>query len=55
MTDNTPCNFEVSYLTLPIGEKSQYKHERYSYIVLKKGLFSIKYNIYIYNKKNNTK
>ncbi|KAG6804124.1 methyltransferase-like protein 17, mitochondrial [Apis mellifera caucasica] len=35
-TDNTPCNFEVSYLTLPIGEKSQYKHERYSYIVLKK-------------------
>ncbi|XP_006624305.2 methyltransferase-like protein 17, mitochondrial [Apis dorsata] len=36
VTDNTPCNFEVSYLTLPIGEKSEYKHERYSYVVLKK-------------------
>ncbi|CAK9798147.1 Methyltransferase-like protein 17, mitochondrial [Anthophora quadrimaculata] len=37
MTDDTPCNFEISYLTLPIGEASSYKCERYSYVVLKKG------------------
>lgn len=59
MTDNTPCNFEVTYLTLRIGENSEYKHERYSYVVLKKGSFLVKHNIYIYihthNKKNNTK
>ncbi|XP_076764349.1 ribosome assembly protein METTL17, mitochondrial [Xylocopa sonorina] len=36
VTDETPCNFEVSYQTLPIGEKSKYKQERYSYIVFKK-------------------
>ncbi|XP_060831957.1 methyltransferase-like protein 17, mitochondrial [Bombus pascuorum] len=37
MTDKTPCNFEITYLTLPIGENSMYKRERYSYVVLKKG------------------
>ncbi|CAL7933606.1 unnamed protein product [Xylocopa violacea] len=36
-TDKTPCNFEVSYLTLPIGQTSTYKRERYSYVVFKKG------------------
>ncbi|XP_033330997.2 ribosome assembly protein METTL17, mitochondrial [Megalopta genalis] len=35
--DETPCNFELSYLTLPFPEKSEYKHERYSYVVFKKG------------------
>ncbi|CAK9802665.1 Methyltransferase-like protein 17, mitochondrial [Anthophora plagiata] len=37
MTDDTPCNFQLVYLTLPIGENSSYKYERYSYVVLKKG------------------
>lgn len=36
-TDNTPCNFDISYLTLPIGGNSMYKRECYSYVVLKKG------------------
>ncbi|KAK9298295.1 hypothetical protein QLX08_008306 [Tetragonisca angustula] len=31
-----PCNFEIAYLTLHISEKSKYKRESYSYIVLKK-------------------
>lgn len=35
--DNTPCNFDVSYYTLPIGQKSEIHRELYSYIVLKKG------------------
>ncbi|KAK1121564.1 hypothetical protein K0M31_010359 [Melipona bicolor] len=34
---NYPCNFEIAYLTLPISEKSKYKRESYSYVVLKKG------------------
>lgn len=34
---NHPCNFEIAYLTLPINEKSKYKRESYSYVVLKKG------------------
>lgn len=36
-TDDTPCNFEITYLTLPIGGNSMHKRERYSYVVLKKG------------------
>lgn len=32
-----PCNFEIAYLTLSVGEKSRYKRENYSYVVLKKG------------------
>ncbi|OAD58418.1 Methyltransferase-like protein 17, mitochondrial, partial [Eufriesea mexicana] len=36
MTDNTPCNFDTTYLTLPVGNKSMHKHELYSYVVLKK-------------------
>ncbi|XP_076241411.1 ribosome assembly protein METTL17, mitochondrial [Calliopsis andreniformis] len=35
--DDTPCNFEIVYQTLPIFGTSAYKRERYSYVVLKKG------------------
>ncbi|EFN75915.1 Protein RSM22-like protein, mitochondrial [Harpegnathos saltator] len=35
--DNTPCNFEVLYQPLPFLDRSKYKPERYSYVVLKKG------------------
>ncbi|XP_076679794.1 ribosome assembly protein METTL17, mitochondrial isoform X1 [Andrena cerasifolii] len=35
--DNTPCNFELVYLSLPLFEKSAYIRERYSYVVFKKG------------------
>ncbi|XP_031828110.1 ribosome assembly protein METTL17, mitochondrial [Nomia melanderi] len=36
LQDKLPCNFEVVYLTLPIPKTSEYKRERYSYVVLKK-------------------
>ncbi|XP_076649161.1 ribosome assembly protein METTL17, mitochondrial [Halictus rubicundus] len=36
VADDTPCNFELNYLTLPIPKTSEYKRERYSYVVLKK-------------------
>lgn len=35
--DGTPCNFEVTYFSLPIGQKSERRKELYSYVVLKKG------------------
>ena len=35
--DNTPCNFELFYLSLALFEKSAYFRERYSYVVFKKG------------------
>ncbi|XP_078040908.1 ribosome assembly protein METTL17, mitochondrial [Augochlora pura] len=35
--DKTPCNFELHYLTLPFPKNAEYKRERYSYVVLKKG------------------
>lgn len=35
--DHTPCNYEVSYFTLPFGGSSTVKKELYSYVVLKKG------------------
>lgn len=37
MKNDHPCNFKIAYLTLPISEKSKYKHENYSYMVFKKG------------------
>ncbi|XP_044730622.1 methyltransferase-like protein 17, mitochondrial [Chrysoperla carnea] len=36
LNDNTPCNFEVSYRTLPLLGSSEYHRERYSYVVLQK-------------------
>ncbi|XP_017881519.1 methyltransferase-like protein 17, mitochondrial isoform X2 [Ceratina calcarata] len=36
-TDDTPCNFEINYMTLRIGETCKTNKERYSYVVLKKG------------------
>ncbi|XP_018566873.1 methyltransferase-like protein 17, mitochondrial [Anoplophora glabripennis] len=38
LDDGTPCNFEVRYFTLPVGQISQSKTELYSYVVLKKGM-----------------
>ncbi|KAF5270858.1 hypothetical protein FQA39_LY08303 [Lamprigera yunnana] len=38
LTDVTPCNFHVSYMSLPIGQSSDSHKERYSYVVLKKGI-----------------
>lgn len=35
--DNTPCNFQVTYTSFPIGQKCVTKKELYSYLVLKKG------------------
>lgn len=35
--DGTPCNFEARYASLPIGQKSEYFKELYSYVVLKRG------------------
>ncbi|KAF5275177.1 hypothetical protein FQR65_LT04209 [Abscondita terminalis] len=35
--DDTPCNFQVSYMSLPLGATSRLCKERYCYIVLKKG------------------
>ncbi|KAJ8969435.1 hypothetical protein NQ317_008626 [Molorchus minor] len=37
LDDGTPCNFEVNYYTLPIGQISQNRRELYSYVILKKG------------------
>lgn len=39
LTDNTPCNFEVSYMSLPFSGSSTLKRERYSYVILKKGWY----------------
>ncbi|KAI4502049.1 hypothetical protein M0802_002731 [Mischocyttarus mexicanus] len=39
-TDNTPCNFEISYYTLPVSGVSNLKTNHYSYVVLKKGVRS---------------
>ncbi|CAD7086221.1 unnamed protein product [Hermetia illucens] len=36
-TDRTPCNFEVSYDTLPIGALVTKRNSTYSYVVLKAG------------------
>lgn len=36
-TDDTPCNFEVSYFTPRIAQQSVIKQEYFSYIVIKKG------------------
>lgn len=36
-TDNTPCNFEISYHTLPLKTVSRLEQERYCYVILKKG------------------
>ncbi|XP_015180546.1 PREDICTED: methyltransferase-like protein 17, mitochondrial [Polistes dominula] len=36
-TDNTPCNFDISYYTLPVSGTSCLKKNRFSYVVLKKG------------------
>ncbi|XP_043490931.1 methyltransferase-like protein 17, mitochondrial isoform X1 [Polistes fuscatus] len=38
--DNTPCNFEMSYYTLPVSGTSCLKTNRFSYVVLKKGVRS---------------
>ncbi|XP_029032389.1 methyltransferase-like protein 17, mitochondrial isoform X1 [Osmia bicornis bicornis] len=32
-----PCSFKIQYQTLPLAQKSEYKMELYSYVVLKKG------------------
>lgn len=40
MTDETPCNFEVKYSTIPLAAVSQIKTERFSYIVLRKKAIS---------------
>ncbi|CAG9822967.1 unnamed protein product [Phaedon cochleariae] len=37
LDDGTPCNFEVTYFTLPLGGSSVAKKELYSYVILKKG------------------
>lgn len=36
-TDDTPCNFEVSYYTPRIAQQSVIKREKFSYVVIKKG------------------
>ncbi|XP_050423043.1 methyltransferase-like protein 17, mitochondrial [Adelges cooleyi] len=36
-TDNTPCNFEISYYTPNIAQQSQFKRAPISYIIVKKG------------------
>lgn len=38
--DNTPCNFEISYNTLPLSGPSILKREHFSYVILKKGIRS---------------
>ncbi|KAL5279577.1 METTL17 family protein [Megaselia abdita] len=39
MTDKLPCNFQIFYQPLGIGEKvTEHKGVRYSYLVLKKGI-----------------
>ncbi|KAK2577856.1 hypothetical protein KPH14_001119 [Odynerus spinipes] len=37
-TDNTPCNFEVFYYSLPLSGPSLLQKERFSYVILKKGV-----------------
>ncbi|XP_023013707.2 ribosome assembly protein METTL17, mitochondrial [Leptinotarsa decemlineata] len=37
LDDGTPCNFEVTYFSLPVGASSESRKELYSYVVLKKG------------------
>ncbi|KAG5893361.1 hypothetical protein JTB14_000126 [Gonioctena quinquepunctata] len=37
LDDGTPCNFEVTYFSLPIGGASETKKELYSYVILEKG------------------
>ncbi|XP_047356104.1 methyltransferase-like protein 17, mitochondrial [Vespa velutina] len=39
-TDDIPCNFEISYYTLPLSGPSFLKKQRYSYVILKKGVRS---------------
>lgn len=36
-TDTTPCNFEISYHTLPLKSVSKLERERFCYVILKKG------------------
>lgn len=35
--DDTPCNFQIHYTTLPISGVAKAKEELYSYVVIKKG------------------
>ncbi|CAG9761629.1 unnamed protein product [Ceutorhynchus assimilis] len=35
--DGTPCNYEIKYFSMPIGQKPDVYKELYSYVVLKKG------------------
>lgn len=37
LNDETPCNFEISFNSLPFGGNSHIKKEPYSYLVIKKG------------------
>ncbi|XP_060520079.1 methyltransferase-like protein 17, mitochondrial isoform X2 [Cylas formicarius] len=37
LSDGTPCNFEVNYVSMPVGASSSTRKELYSYVVLKKG------------------
>jgi len=37
MNDTTPCNFEVSYISLPFEGRHDVRKERFCYVVLKKG------------------
>ncbi|CAG9832274.1 unnamed protein product [Diabrotica balteata] len=37
LDDGTPCNFEVSYHSLPLAGHSEVKSDLYSYVVLQKG------------------
>ncbi|KAF0767688.1 methyltransferase-like protein 17, mitochondrial [Aphis craccivora] len=36
-TDDTPCNFEVSYFSPNIAQQSVLKREHFSYVIIKKG------------------
>lgn len=36
-SDSTPCNFELRYVVMPVGQKEHTRIERFSYVVLKKG------------------
>lgn len=37
LDDGTPCNFELTYNTLPFSGPSERRNEQYSYLVIKKG------------------
>ncbi|KAL2728796.1 hypothetical protein V1478_006428 [Vespula squamosa] len=39
-TDDIPCNFDISYYTLPLSGPSLLKKQRFSYVILKKGVRS---------------